>query len=88
MGVVGVTLAGPEVARATSKYHISLFLALEKPVPVYKEGRHVLLDARLLSLPACLPARCSLNMICSRRTLPREIKQFRVDAGSLIDVQL
>ena len=31
MGVVGVTLAGPEVARATSEYHICLFLALEKP---------------------------------------------------------
>ena len=33
-GMVGVTLAGPEVARATSKYN--LFWALEKPKKAFK----------------------------------------------------
>ena len=31
MGMVGMTSAGPEGARATSKNHICLFWALEKP---------------------------------------------------------
>ena len=42
MGMMGVTLAGPEVARATSKYHICLFWALEKPkmAEIWHVGGH------------------------------------------------
>ena len=36
MGMVGMTSAGPEGARATSKYHICLFWDLEKPKKAFK----------------------------------------------------
>ena len=42
MGMERMTLAGPEVARATSKYHICLFWALEKPkmAEIWHVGGH------------------------------------------------